>query len=73
MVTWWEDDLDDLRWHWDTAYVIDYHPDRGLWTAQRRDDRATLRADGAGKLRDLITADYTARPVSRYHAPRAGE
>lgn len=62
---WSEGDLDDLRWHWDTAYVINYHPEAGLWTAERRDDHATLRAATADELLDTIRADYRARPVRR--------
>jgi hypothetical protein len=60
----WEAPLDALRWHWGDAYLISFfEPDQ--WVAQRRDDRATLRADNPVDLRDLIMADYTARPVSR--------
>ena len=55
--------LEKLRWNWGEAYRIDHY---GLvWLAQRRDDRATLRADSPEGLRDLIIADYTARPVPR--------
>jgi len=58
------DDLAELRWHWGSAYVIE-HPRRNLWTAQRRDDRAVLRADGPERLLSLIRDDYRDRPVSR--------
>jgi len=52
-----------LQFHWGEAYEI-WH--QGLtWVAQRRDNRATLRADSPEALRDLIIADYTARPVPR--------
>ena len=55
--------LESLRWHWGEAYEI-WH--QGLtWVAQRRDTRDTLRADSPEALRDLIIADYTARPVPR--------
>ena len=60
----WEEPLDSLRWHWDTAYKISYfEPD--AWVAQRRDNNETLRADGPAELLDRIRADYAAHPVSR--------
>ncbi len=58
-------DLDELRWHWDTAYVI-FHPEPDVWVAARRDDHATLYASTPLGLRDKIHADYQARPVSRW-------
>lgn len=60
----WAGPLDELRWHWGGAYLISYfEPD--VWLAQRRDNGQTLRADNPVDLRELITADYTAAPVSR--------
>ncbi|HLN69092.1 MAG TPA: hypothetical protein VK280_17720 [Streptosporangiaceae bacterium] len=60
----WAGPLDALRWHWGDAYLISFfEPDQ--WVAQRRDNRETLRSDSPVDLRDLIYADYTARPVSR--------
>jgi hypothetical protein len=61
---WTTTPLDELRWHWGEAYLIDCLSDY-RWVAQRRDNRETLRADGPEELRDLIVADYTAQPVSR--------
>lgn len=58
-----EHDLDELRWHWDTAYLIHHLGDR--WIAQRRDSRESFSAESADKLRDLIVADYGERPVPR--------
>ena len=58
------DDLAEMRWHWGSAYIIE-HPGPDLWLAQRRDDRAVLRAGSAAELLDLIRADYAERPVSR--------
>jgi hypothetical protein len=56
--------LDELRWHWGSAYLIEHHsPD--VWIAQRQDNRETLRADSPGGLLDRIRADYAAHPVSR--------
>ena len=53
--------LKDLRRNWGGAYKITGAP--GVWRAMRMDNQATLIAIGPGELRDLITADYTARPV----------
>lgn len=60
--------LDALRWHWGSAYIINCH-EPGRWTAERRDNHVTLRADGPADLRDLIVADYAATPVPRRLAP----
>lgn len=57
-------DMNDLLWHWGSAYVIS-HPCPDVWLAQRRDNRDTIRAGTPGELRDRIAADYIARPVPR--------
>jgi hypothetical protein len=68
----WLEPLDSLRWNWGDAYLISFfEPDN--WVAQRRDNRATLRADTPLGLRDLLIADYTAHPVSRLPAPDADD
>jgi hypothetical protein len=60
----YEGPLDELKWHWGSAYLISFSgPDN--WIAQRKDNRATLRADNPVELLDLIRADYAAHPVSR--------
>ena len=60
----WDRPLDELRWHWGSAYLISFfEPD--IWLAQRKDNRERVRADSPGKLLDRIRADYTAKPVSR--------
>jgi hypothetical protein len=60
----WEGPLDELRWHWSGAYLISFfEPDN--WTAQRRDNRETLRADNPVDLREKIVPDYRANPVGR--------
>ncbi|MBV9094724.1 MAG: hypothetical protein JO132_12750 [Streptosporangiaceae bacterium] len=64
----WSQSLAELRWHWDTAYIIECFG-LGAWVARRRDGRCTLHADSAELLRDMIMADYTARPVPRDLAP----
>ncbi len=63
--------LDELRWHWGSAYLIGHRaPD--VWVAQRRDTRETLIADGPEALRGEIRADYLAHPVPRGSCGRAG-
>ncbi len=60
----WDEPLDELRWHWGDAYLIHFFgPD--TWVAQRRDSHETMSADSPVALREKITADYNARPVSR--------
>lgn len=56
--------LAELRWHWGSAYLIS-HPKPGVWLAQRRDTRETLRAGSAAELLEKIRDDYAQRPVSR--------
>jgi hypothetical protein len=65
-----DEPLEALRWHWGGAYMI-CHPEPDTWVAQRRDTRETLQAATPEGLRDLIIADYAARPVSREAAPPA--
>ena len=60
--------LDDLRWHYGEAYLIELIGDR--WIAQRRDSHATMSAGSPDQLLGLIRADYAARPVPR--DPRPG-
>jgi hypothetical protein len=57
-------DLKDLRRNWGGAYGIT-EDDLGVWRAVRRDSQVTLIATSPRRLRDLITANYTARPVPR--------
>jgi hypothetical protein len=59
--------LDDLRWHYGEAYLIELIGDR--WIAQRRDSHATMSAGSPDQLLGLIRADYAARPVSRDPRP----
>ena len=49
----WDADLDELRWHWDSAYLICCFG-LGRWVAQRGDSHATIGAEGPDELRDLI-------------------
>jgi hypothetical protein len=57
------EDLQDLRHHWGSAYVITYH--RRQWLAARHDTREALTADSADELRQKIRADYHEHPVPR--------
>jgi hypothetical protein len=59
--------LDDLRWHYGEAYLIELIGDR--WIAQRRDSHATMSAGSPDQLLGLIRADYAARPVPRDPRP----
>ena len=70
MHTDWAGDLEDLRWHWGEAYVIECYG-LGISVAQRRDGRGTLRADSPVLLHDMIAADYREWPVGRDLAPSA--
>ena len=63
-------DLADLQWDWGGAYLITGMS--GRWLAQRRDDGQTLTAPGPEELRELITEDHGAQPVSREAALVAG-
>ena len=58
-------DLQDLRHHWGSAYLIHYFWRPGLWLAQRRDTRETLKAGDPEQLRRLIRQDYAARRIPR--------
>jgi hypothetical protein len=64
MGPWDEVALESLAWHWGEAYAVS-RPEPDVWLAQRRDTREMLRAGSAEELRDVILADYVARPVSR--------
>ena len=54
-------ELADLRHHWGSAYRLSCR--RGQWRAVRKDTRETLTAGSAEELREVIRADYRARPV----------
>ncbi len=65
----WEEPLDDLRWHYGEAYLIEYFPGPDRWVAQRRDSHATISTGSPDGLLDLIRADYAAHPVPRDPRP----
>jgi hypothetical protein len=60
---WTRTPLDELRWHWGEAYLIEYLGNY-TWVAQRRDDHATIGADNPEDLLQKIRADYLKHPVS---------
>ena len=59
----YNDWLDELRWHWGDAYLIEHLGSR--WVAQRRDSHSTFSAADPKALLNLVRADYAVRPVSR--------
>jgi hypothetical protein len=63
--------LDDLRWHYGEAYLIELIG--GRWIAQRRDSHGTVSAGSPDRLLDLIRADYAADPVPRDPRPCSGD
>ncbi len=59
-----------LCWDWGSAYQITRAPGTARpYRAERRDDHAVLAAADPDALRELIRADYLARPVPREIAP----
>jgi len=65
------DELDELRFHWGTAYDIDAAD--GVCTARRRDGTGGPLADSSPEgLRQKIQADYAADPVPRIPAVNGG-
>jgi len=57
-----QDELADLRWHWDRAYEIDLSAD--TWTARFLGGPGSLEAGSAEELRRLIWADYASRKAA---------
>ena len=57
--------LNDLRWHWDDAYDVDYR--EGKWlAAPKADPFAIISRDTSGELREALRADYAARAARRF-------
>ena len=54
-----EEELADLRWHWDLAYEIDFSAD--TWTARFLGGAGSLEAGSPDELRRMIRADYASR------------
>jgi len=57
-----QEELADLRWHWDLAYEIDLSG--GTWIARFLGGESSLEADSADELRGLIRADYASRKAA---------
>ena len=58
------DELDELRFHWGSAY--DIGAAGGVYTARRRDGKGAALTDSLPEgLRLRILADYAAMPVPR--------
>jgi hypothetical protein len=56
--------LNDLRWHWDDAYLIDCR--QGSWVAAPKGDPfAIITRDSAADLRMAIRDDYAKRAGQR--------
>ena len=60
--------LNDLRWHWDDAYMVDCSG--GIWTAISKDHRKqVLRDASSAVLRNMMRDDYSehapGRPVGQ--------
>jgi hypothetical protein len=67
-----DESLDEIRWHWDSAYNVEHLG--GLWLAQRLDkSRATVSARTPDELMEKIRADYAAEPVPRDRPPAPPE
>ena len=60
-----ETELEALRFHWDTAYQIEFIDEHG-WRARRVDGQGGwLNTATPDELYKTITDDYTLRPVPR--------
>jgi hypothetical protein len=57
-----QEQLADLRWHWDLAYEINLCGE--TWTARFLGGGDMLSAGSADDLRGLIRADYASRTAS---------
>ena len=57
--------LNDLRWHWDDAYLIDCRD--GVWvTAHKGDPFAIISRDSSVELRMALREDYSKRAGQRF-------
>lgn len=57
--------LNDLRWHWEDAYTIDYRA--GDWLAAPLSDPfAIISCQSSGELREAIRRDYAERSARRF-------
>ena len=64
-----QSELEALRFHWDTAYEIEFDDEHG-WRARRRDGLGgVLTGADPDELYKAITDDYSVKPVPRSYAP----
>ncbi len=56
-----QSELDDLRFHWDTAYDITHDGTRGVWAARFRGSDDELTGSTCHELRQAIRDDYQER------------
>ena len=62
-------ELEALRFHWDTAYRIEFDDEHG-WRARRLgSQRGWLTGANPDELYQLIREDYSALPMPRSYAP----
>jgi hypothetical protein len=63
-------ELEALRFHWDTAYQIEFDDEHG-WRARRRcSQRGWLTGANSDELCKAIREDYSFQPVPRIFTPR---
>jgi hypothetical protein len=64
-----DDELAALRFHWDTAYQIEFDDEHG-WRARRLgSQRGWLTRANPDELYKAIREDYSLQPLSRRRAP----
>ena len=57
--------LNDLRWHWEGTYRVDYR--EGAWlAAPLSDPLAIISRESSGQLREAIRRDYAERSGRRF-------
>jgi hypothetical protein len=64
--------LEELRFGWDEAYLIDFDVERGYWAARRDGIGGLLTGGTPDELRKAITEDYAVKPVPREPVARGG-
>jgi hypothetical protein len=63
--------LNDLTWHWDTAYNVAYDGD--IWSAAPlTDPDVLLMAETAAELREIIRNDYVRYDRRHWREPTPG-
>ncbi len=57
--------LNDLRWHWEDHYQIDFRDGKWL-AAPMHDPFAIIERETSGELREAIRRDYAERSARRF-------